>query len=162
MNNNVISGSYLRLATMDDAELILKWANDPLDRANSRSSKIIKLEEHLKWMEAALKDPDIYLYIMVWNKQNVGHIKLYINNDIAEIGYCIAPEWRGYGLANQIIELVTDVVKRDIPRIRVLIGEVKVENIPSRKAFLHSGYKEMSIVYGCEINKKDCSHRICD
>ncbi len=146
--------AYLREATMDDAELILKWVNDPLDRANSRSSEPISRDEHLMWMEDSLADPNIYLYIMVWESHDVGHAKLYVMDDEAEIGYCISPEWRGHGFANRIIELVTDTVVETIPRIRYLIGEVKASNIPSRKALLHSGYEESSIIYRLDLASK--------
>ena len=51
----------LRPVTMQDAELILEWVNDPLDRANSYSSEPITLDEHLAWLKRSLSNPEVYL-----------------------------------------------------------------------------------------------------
>lgn len=141
----------LRPATIDDAKMILDWVNDPLDRANSFSSEEITYEEHMAWFTRALKDPTKYLYVMVCEDHDIGHIKLYVNDDIAEIGYCIAPEWRGRGYAKTIVKLIIRETEEHIPQIKKLIGQVKQENIPSRKAFIGAGFSEEAIVYSLDI-----------
>ena len=51
----------LRRATMDDADIILEWVNDPLDRANSFDSRMISREEHLAWMPLMIQ-PGFSIY----------------------------------------------------------------------------------------------------
>ena len=132
----------LRPVEMQDAELILEWVNDPLDRANSYSSDFITLEEHLSWMKRSLADPNIYLYMMEVDGEDVGHIKLYIEDGKAEIGYCIGPDWRGRGLAKTIVALVTIEAAENLADVQTLFGWVKETNPASRKAFLRTGYIE--------------------
>lgn len=132
----------LRPVTIQDAELILEWVNDPLDRANSYSSEPITLDEHLAWLERSLSNPEVHLYMMVYKGEDVGHIKLYVNDGKAEIGYCIAPNWRGRGLAKVIIALMTIEAAVHLPEVHTLFGWVKNSNPASRKAFQKAGYTE--------------------
>ncbi|WP_220149568.1 GNAT family N-acetyltransferase [Paraeggerthella sp.] len=143
---------YLRPATMDDAELILRWVNDPLDRANSFSSEEITLEEHLRWLSESLEDPARYLYIMVHDGSDVGHVKLYVSDEEAEIGYCVAPEWRGNGFANQIVKLIVDEAKENIPGVKRLCGQVRTGNQASLKVFRKLGFAEESITFAMSLN----------
>ena len=148
----------LRPVTMDDAELILEWVNDPLDRANSFSSELITLREHLAWLEASLGDPDKFLYIMVLNGNDVGHVKLDVGGDVAEIGYCVAPNWRGHGLANAAVALIAAEVRDSIPAVKKLIGHVKTSNEASKRAFVKAGYRESSVAY--EVDPGD--YQLCE
>ena len=132
----------LRPVTMQDAELILEWVNDPLDRANSYSSEPITLDEHLAWLKRSLSNPEVYLYMMTYKGEDVGHIKLYVNDGKAEIGYCIAPNWRGRGLAKVIVALMTIEAAEHLSEVQALFGCVKRSNPASRKAFQKVGYAE--------------------
>ncbi len=122
--------------------MILEWVNDPLDRANSYNSDPIGLEEHLAWMERSLADPGVHLYMMEVDGECAGHIKLYVSDGEAEIGYCIGPEWRGRGLAKVIVALMTIETAEGLPEVSRLVGWVKEANVASRKAFLRTGYSE--------------------
>ncbi len=141
---------HLRLATMDDAEVILEWVNDPEDRANSFSSDPVSLEEHLVWMQHALSDDSKLLYIMEDDGVPVGHIKLYKDGSTAEVGYCIDPEFRGRGYAKKMIGLLTDVVDPEAMGIKRIRASVKPENIASSRALEANGYKEVARVF--ELN----------
>lgn len=72
-----------------------------------------------------------------------GHLKLNPNNGTADIGYCIAPEYRGKGFGKRIIELVIDEVKND--KILRLSAAVKKTNIQFVKVFRHTKFTEESL-----------------
>ena len=136
--------TYLREVALKDANLILEWINDPLDRKNSINQKPILYDEHIEWLKNALKDNNKYLYIMMIDDVPVGHIKLNLNNGTADIGYCIAPEYRGKGLGKRIIELVIDEAKKNDKILR-LSAAVKKTNIQSVKVFRHTKFTEESL-----------------
>lgn len=138
---------YLKDVEMSDADLILDWVNDPLDRANSFSSDLITREEHIAWLEKALVDPSMRLYIMMLDDQRVGHIKLKIDGEVAEIGYCVAPEWRGMGFAKAITALIVREVNESLPEVKTLIAQVKPTNVASARALESNGYRQTLLQY---------------
>jgi len=44
----------IRLATRDDAQLLLAWRNDPLTRAMSKSMDEVQWDEHVRWLNSRL------------------------------------------------------------------------------------------------------------
>lgn len=141
----------LRPATMDDAAIILEWVNDPMDRANSFDSNPIELKEHLAWMECSLADPARLLYIMEDDGTPVGHIKLYLEEDRADVGYCIGPEFRGHGYASKMIGLLTDEPQVKDAGVKTIVASVKPENTASIRALEHNGYEERVRVFELEL-----------
>lgn len=146
---------YLRSVEMSDADLILEWVNDPMDRANSFSSDPITLKEHIAWLESALQNSSMRLYVMMLDDQCVGHIKLKIEGKAAEIGYCVAPEWRGIGLAKAIVALVVNEVKQSLPEVKMLTAQVRPANIASVKALEANGYELSALQYQFDMDSFD-------
>ena len=141
----------LRRATMDDADIILEWVNDPLDRANSFDSRMISREEHLAWMRDSLDDPTRFLYILEDDGVPVGHIKLYREGDRADLGYCIAPSCRGRGYARTMLRLLVDAVHVEDAGIKTIVASVKHQNEASIKALLGNGYVEAMRVFELDV-----------
>lgn len=141
----------LRHASMDDADIILEWVNDPADRANSFDSSPIERDEHLVWMRDSLADPDRFLFIMEAAGVPVGHIKLYREGDYAEVGYCIGPEHRGHGYAAAMLGLLRDEIDPAETGIKAIKASVKPENIASIRALERAGYTERSRTFELEL-----------
>ena len=133
--------TYLREVALKDADLILEWINDPLDRENSINQKPILYDEHIEWLKNALKDNNKYLYIMMIDDVPVGHIKLNLNNGIADIGYCIAPKYRGKGFGKTMMSLLIDEASRN-KKIKKLTALVKKKNTLSIKVFQNFQFTE--------------------
>lgn len=146
---------FLRSVTMNDADLILEWVNDPADRVNSFSGEVIGRQEHYQWMKSCLGDPNIRLFILMLDDIEVGHIKVYADRKCAEIGYCIAPVWRGKGLSKKAIMLVSEEVKRDFPNVSTLVAQVKPTNIASIKALEANGYCEVMREYRFSLSDSE-------
>lgn len=132
---------FLRKAAMTDAEMILKWRNDPVTRMASFTKNEIDLEAHKKWYSAKLESPDCFLFIMMHDSECVGQLRIDRMNDIGEISYMIAPEKRGMGYGKKIIALADGAVPADLS---VLTGLVESSNEASRKCFLRNGYTELT------------------
>lgn len=131
--------TYLRVADINDAEIILNWRNDKLTRNNSFSKDAIDLETHLKWFNGKLSDENCYMYILMDDTERVGQIRIDKVNDIGEISYMIAPDKRKMGYGKQIIRLIDEIAK---DKIKVLVGLVESFNEASKKCFIASDYSE--------------------
>ena len=129
-----------RKVTMDDAGTILNWRNDETTRKNSFSEGKIALEDHLKWLEKKLSDPDCHMYILEDDGKDIGNIRLDIldGGKVAEISYMVSPDKRGQGYGKKILLMADDIVKP--LGVKVLTGLVKEDNVASRKCFEATGY----------------------
>lgn len=57
----------LRPATIDDAQILFDWTNDPVTRAGSFSTKPVQWDEHLGWLTKVLENANRHLYIVMGN-----------------------------------------------------------------------------------------------
>lgn len=142
---------YLREASMKDMDLIYRWANDSEVRKNSFSSDYIVYEDHQKWYTEMLKRNDIKQYIFVYNKNDIGQIRIRIEGNQGEIGYSIGRKYRGYGYAKLMIEEFVNRIARDVPQVEYLTAKVKPSNTASRKVFTSCGYDEAYEVFELKI-----------
>lgn len=132
---------FLRNAAITDAEMILRWRNDPVTRTASFTKNEIDLESHKKWYSARLESPDCFLFILMHDSECIGQLRIDRINDVGEISYMIAPEKRGMGYGKKIIELASTAAPAGL---RVLTGLVESSNEASRKCFLKNGYTELT------------------
>lgn len=133
-------GYFLREARTSDVDLIFEWANDPEVRRQSFHSEPIAYSTHTAWFSSALQAQDMRIYIMVSEGRPIGQVRLNLKADgTAEIGYLIAPAYRGKGWGKRIIELV-ERQARDITGVRQMEAWVKASNVPSCKVFERCGY----------------------
>lgn len=138
---NLSQGSYLRDMRGEDVDLLYSWINDPEDRKNSYNTYEIPYSEHCKWFARCMFDNDTIIYILVHDESIIGQIRLYINRGVADIGYSIAPEYRGMGYGHVLMKLLNrEVDWKD--NIHTLIAEVKDCNISSQRVFIKAGYRE--------------------
>lgn len=96
----------LRLATMDDAEILLAWRNDPLTRAMSHNTQELSLGEHLKWLGKTLSNTSRRLYIAEVNGIPIGTVRADIG-DTTELSWTVAPEYRRRGYGKQMVCLAS-------------------------------------------------------
>lgn len=144
---------YLRVADESDIDLIFQWANEPMVRKNSFSSRIITYEEHVQWYKKLLNNPCSRQYILICNEQPVGQARITAEGDTAEIGYSICVGQRSHGYGKELLHLITEQAWKDFPEISRVIGKIKPENTASLKAFADAGYTEKYREY--EIKKSD-------
>ena len=53
-----------RKATMDDAEMLMRWRNDALTVQNFRSNRPVSKVEHEKWLRKAMHGDDRLVFIV--------------------------------------------------------------------------------------------------
>lgn len=124
----------LRPVSLSDCELLFNWKNDPAVRKSALNTAIVLKEEHESWFSAAIKNPDVQIFILESEGIPLGQIRLNREGIVGRIDYCIAEEYRGKGLGKKIILLIEEDVKKT-GFVSVLKAEVKKDNLFSQKVF---------------------------
>ena len=137
----------LRLADWDDVGTIYRWANETAVRANSFCTEPIPYEVHERWFRSLLDDPMRRQYILLADGEEVGQLRLTKEDDTVEVGYSVAPEQRGRGFGKLLLKMAAEQAGNDFPDAQYLMGKVKPENEPSRRAFLSAGFSEHCVEY---------------
>jgi UDP-2,4-diacetamido-2,4,6-trideoxy-beta-L-altropyranose hydrolase len=128
-----------RHAELRDEDLLLRWANDPITRANAFSVDPIPRGDHIRWFRARLRNPLECDFQIIETEDGipVGQVRLDLRTDEWEISYAVAPEFRGRGLGRRILEIALDKSRSGR---RMVIGQVKPNNLASRRIFETLGF----------------------
>lgn len=136
----------LREVTGKDIDLLFRWANDPVTRQNAFHTEQIPYETHRAWFVRMLADRDVMKYILcsassnTEEMQDIGQIRLSIEDGEALIDYSIDPEKRGAGFGTKMILMAEEKLRESRADVIYCKGQVKHENIASAKAFEKCGY----------------------
>jgi len=114
----------LRPATMEDAQVIFAWRNDPQTRASSLTPGEVWWPEHMAWLRSSLSHPDRALLIAEQDGEPVGTVRI----DRDELSWTVAPEHRGRGIGKQMLSLVAGTAR------------IKRTNIASQKTAKAAGF----------------------
>lgn len=132
---------YLRLATIEDKELLYEWRNDPVCRENSINSEKIAYDSHCRWFLNKLNSDECTLFICMKNNKPIGQIRIDYEDAVGKISYSIDSNFRGRGYGKKILELLEND-KRLRGSITKLCAVVKENNIASQKCFKNLNYSE--------------------
>jgi RimJ/RimL family protein N-acetyltransferase len=116
----------LRPATMDDAERLFAWRNDPETRAQSLTTDRVPWDDHVAWLERSLAMPERTLLIAEVAGTPVGTVRL----DGEEMSWTVAPEHRRKGYAKEMVRLA-------LPRDAT--AQIKRGNLASQKVARAAG-----------------------
>lgn len=139
-------GFLLREVTGKDMDLLFRWANDPVTRQNAFHTEQIPYDAHRAWFVKMLADRDIMKYILCSSSsdtgeaQDIGQIRLSIENGEALIDYSIAPSMRGKGLGTRMILMAEEKLREARRDVTSCKGQVKHANIASARVFEKCGY----------------------
>lgn len=134
---------YLREANKSDCDLLFQWANEELVRKNSFNSDLIKYEEHVNWFENKLNLINCYMYIFYVDGMPAGHVRIDIENKIGLISYSLDKNYRGKGLAADMLNSLERKIHESDIDIERLVGYVKIDNLASRKIFKRLNYSKL-------------------
>ena len=135
---------FLRNATIEDAQDVFNWRNDPGTRANSFNKDELDFESHMLWFGKRLGRENTLMYILMNGNQKAGNIRIDIEGTTGEISYMIAPEARGKGYGKKILALLEKTLSETPAgeRITGLKGSVLKGNKASCKCFIANGYTQ--------------------
>jgi len=135
----------LRPATRDDAELLLRWANDRGVRKASFDPRPIDWDEHVAWLEARLRDPFSRIWVALDGKTPVGVARFALEGDRATISVTVTPERRGRRVGTSLIATSVERLLNE-ERIAGIDAWVRPENTASIHAFQAAGFELRSSV----------------
>jgi RimJ/RimL family protein N-acetyltransferase len=123
----------LRSATIQDADLLLEWRNDPKTREASHNTGEVERNEHVSWLLRTLKNPNRRLLVAEENGTPVGTVRADFSESVWELSWTVAPSARGRGVAKQMVVLLASQIFEPIR------AEVKAGNIASLQIAEHAG-----------------------
>jgi UDP-2,4-diacetamido-2,4,6-trideoxy-beta-L-altropyranose hydrolase len=137
-----ICGEDLRLRRVQkkDCRQLWEWANDPQVRPVSFATEPISWERHVEWFNSKLCDPNAVLYLVV-DSGNVpaGQVRYQIDNTRAAVSISLAPQFRGKGHGEVILQMATgDLFRRTA--VTQIDAYVKPNNAASLRLFRRAGY----------------------
>jgi UDP-2,4-diacetamido-2,4,6-trideoxy-beta-L-altropyranose hydrolase len=137
----------LRQATMDDADQLLEWRNQPLVRAASRETGVIDSTIHRSWLTSVLRDPDRFLLIGEYSGEDIGVLRFDRTGEEAEVSIYLAPGQNGRGFGLALMKAGEAWLRHHEPRILNLLAVVQDGNRASQNLFDRAGYEKQSIHY---------------
>lgn len=129
MNQNM----RLRLAGMEDADLLFDWRNDPETRQASHHTAEILRNEHMSWLSRILGDPNRKLYIAEEDHSPVGTVRADLSDGVWELSWTVAPDARHRGVAKRMVAVLANQIHEPIR------AEVKAGNMASALIAEHAG-----------------------
>jgi len=135
-----LDGVRIRRATMADASLLWRWANDPDTRAASFTSEPIPYPDHVRWLQERLADRSCLLLIG-WNGAGpLGQVRFDRTEDEAEVSISVAPEHRGV-VGSLLLESALQRFRHGSLRSNIVVARVKIDNERSRRLFERAGFR---------------------
>lgn len=126
----------LRRAELRDMHNVFNLSNDPMVRANSIHTELIKWEDHKIWFEKQISCRDTKFYIAENSGHEfVGQVRFsHVANDWV-VSISVAGKFRGRGIA---IQLLSSAIERSgVYKFKAFI---KRANIASRRLFVACGF----------------------
>lgn len=143
----------LRLATKSDCKNIYHWRNAEESRKVSFMTASIGWEEHTKWFEATLNDPNKVLLVGEIEGEPIGVIRYDIDNETAKISVYLVPGKYGHGYGPKLIENGNRWLLQKYPNIKTVFAEILKANMPSTKAFTEAGFEEYTSILRKSLTK---------
>lgn len=132
----------VREATEADAELLLRWRNDPATRQWSRSADEVAWDDHVDWLRRVLSSADRLLFVAERNGAPVGTVRFDRETATSwEVSITVAPECRGQGLSSRLLA-AAEVALWQRRTGTAVIARVHEHNTPSTALFRAAGYVE--------------------
>jgi spore coat polysaccharide biosynthesis predicted glycosyltransferase SpsG/RimJ/RimL family protein N-acetyltransferase len=129
-----------RPATAADSLMLLRWRNDPVTRAVSRSTSAITWPAHSGWFERVLQDPARELYVVERASVPVGTVRFDEHGPSEwEVSITLSPEARGRGLARPVLAAGEDAFLARHDDVG-LVAAILPDNAPSQRLFVGAGY----------------------
>ncbi len=133
------AGVSVRRATRRDADFVLALRNDPSSVRWSETRRAVTPSEHARWFGAHCDDPATRLFIVQCEGEDVGQIRLDIDDAVGRVSIAIAEQHRGRGVGVLALRTVQAGLRGDM-QVSRLQARVATDNHVSRSAFESCGF----------------------
>lgn len=144
----------VRMARMRDAELLLRWANDPETRRQSLHSETIDDDEHVSWLAGILADPARSLVVVETAGSPIGQVRLDLppTSSTATVSIALAPESRGRGLGPSVLRVGVRELRRLTGWHGSIDALIKSTNDASLATFSIGGFRVVDDSTAAEVD----------
>ncbi|MGA7876614.1 MAG: GNAT family N-acetyltransferase [Desulfoferrobacter sp.] len=123
----------LRPATIQDADLLLEWRNDPETRKASHNTAEVQRDEHVSWLSRTLNNPNRRLLVAEEDGAPVGTARADFSEGVWGAILDGTPKRERARVAKQMVALLAHQISEPIR------AEVKAGNIASARIAEHAG-----------------------
>ena len=138
----------LRPVTVNDADLLRDWRNDPTVRGHSFNQEEVDAASHRRWIEAKLAGADTAMWILTCDGIPAGQVRYDRRDDAADVSISIDERFRGRGLGVEILRMSASRACQAL-KVRTIRALVKRDNQASHVTFLKAGFRKSEDV---EVN----------
>jgi len=137
----------IRIARPDDSEKLFQWRNHPSIREVSRNADMIGRQDHQRWFNAVLGDPEKMLLIGQRLEAPIGVVRFDKLGEEAEVSIYLVPDATSPGSGRSLLQSAEQWLALNHPEIRTIRAHVLGINERSRRLFTYAGYKIESTCY---------------
>lgn len=152
----------VREATIQDAESIFHWRNDPVSKKAFVNNTSVQWDEHLSWFTEKLASSQSHIFIIEDVNEKLGvcrfdRISKY--NNVFDVSLNTNPNIRGNGLGKDILKSALNLFtsKVDNKKSIELTAKIRRENKASKHVFMKNGFNLIfgDLTYQLFSNKRD-------
>jgi RimJ/RimL family protein N-acetyltransferase len=139
----------LRLATLNDEDMVFRWRNDPFILSRGSANRAVSQEEHQIWFKETILGSSRKMFIVLWQDHPIGQVRFdRENKQECVVSAYLLEEFIGRGWGVQAICKGCAEVFRawEVERI---VACVRVDNPKGHSAFLKAGFKQKGAVRVC-------------
>jgi RimJ/RimL family protein N-acetyltransferase len=137
--------TFLRPATLRDADTLFAWRNDPVTQACFRSTAPVPREDHDQWMQFNVAQGYPEHLVMIVEDENLGSVGVIrFDADRGDVmsynaSITMAPRLRGRGMARAALAQACGYMHE-----YAINAEIRKSNIRSRKIFRQCGFEPVT------------------
>jgi len=133
----------MRIATLDDAEILFSWRTDAGTQEHSRDRAVMTFESHIEWLHRSFDDVDRTILIASDAGRDIGTIRWDgLGKGNWEVSITVAPEQRGRGRAQALLAAGEHYIC-DAKGEVMAVATVHEANKASMALFEHAGYQSL-------------------
>lgn len=132
----------LRLRRLDPSDELLtfSWRLDSAVIAAAAIQKAPTFWEHHLWMRERIHGERHRTYVVLRGELPIGMVTITVQTPArCSLGYMVAPEFRGQGLAKWVRRLALNCIRGNMPEMRFLESRIRIDNARSIKTALRTG-----------------------
>lgn len=128
-----------RKVDSNDVRMVFDWSMDEATRENSLNTSGFAYEEHQKWFERKLKDPEYHILIYMDGEVPVGMLRIERTSEGGLISIAVSPDHRGKGYGEKILACASQFAN-DL-KYQKLVAQIWSENKASIQIFERNAYE---------------------
>lgn len=133
-------GICMREATRNDSRDLYAWRNHAVIRAASRNTNLIEWDDHQRWFESVLADPNRILLLGSVQDSPVGVVRFDLTGAEAEVSIYLVPEDLSSGMGAELLSASEQWLRTAVPQVRLIHAHVLAGNDRSMSLFANADY----------------------